>query len=184
MSTSALVLAEIVIAKFHDEGESISQLKLQKILYYIKGWSLYIEKQARFPETLEAWDYGPLVYSVRQAYGRFGRGALALEHAIYPADDLLIDAVIQAYGSYPAERLMALTHQDAPWRDHYRCGQDHTPIPDEALMAFFTHEAVKNPVHARFLDTYAANKYGGRVHVDTPPPSPELIASLEVEFGL
>lgn len=186
MSTSAIAVAETVIAKFHEEGEAITQLKLQKILYYIKGWSMVIEKQPRFTETLEAWDYGPLAYSVRQAYGRAGRGALLLEHEIFPADDLLLDTVIDVYGCHTAEQLLALTHHDAPWHEYYRFDQDRTPIPDEAIRRFFSgKDALKNPVHALFIDTYTVRKYGGAARVDEniPPPTTAQIAEWEASLS-
>ncbi len=183
---STLDIAETLVAKFHEEGESLTQLKLQKLLYYVKGWSVAAEGVPRFNEQLEAWKYGPLAYSVRQAYGRFGRGPLVLDRELFPPDDLLIDTVLDVYGAMDAEDLLALTHLDAPWQINYRPTIDRNPIPDSDIAEFFrSHKALDNPVHARFHDLYAARKFGvGVVEIRLAAPTDAQKAGWEGSLGL
>lgn len=182
---STLNIADALVAKIHAEGESVTQLKLQKLLYYVKGWSLAAEGSARFSEPLEAWKYGPLAYSVRQEYGRFGRGPLILDHELFPPDDLLLDTVLDVYGSMDAEELLALTHMDDPWRENYRPTVDRNPIPDRDIANFFCGSKVLgNPIHARFYDLYAQRKFDVKpVEVDLPPCSREMAAAWEASIG-
>ena len=41
-------------------GDIISNLKLQKLLYYVQGFHLAIENEPLFMEDIQAWQYGPV----------------------------------------------------------------------------------------------------------------------------
>ena len=45
-------------------GELVSNLKLQKLLYYVQGFHLAVFGEPLFEEEIEAWMYGPVVPSV------------------------------------------------------------------------------------------------------------------------
>jgi uncharacterized phage-associated protein len=42
-----------------EAGDSISNLKLQKLLYYAQGAHLALHNTPLFPEAIEAWTRGP-----------------------------------------------------------------------------------------------------------------------------
>jgi uncharacterized phage-associated protein len=44
-----------------DIGDVISNLKLQKLLYYAQGFYLAIYGKALFEEDIVAWEHGPVV---------------------------------------------------------------------------------------------------------------------------
>src|SRR5690348_2726800 len=54
------------------DGESISPLKLQKLLYFGHGWHLAITGEPLLSERIRAWKYGPVVESIYYQFRRFG----------------------------------------------------------------------------------------------------------------
>lgn len=57
--TTAIEVARYFLAlQDEDAGEGISNLKLQKLLYYAQGIYLAMEGKSLFPERIEAWTYG------------------------------------------------------------------------------------------------------------------------------
>ena len=55
-----------------EQGDSLSNLKLQKLLYYAQGFHLAIKNEPLFDEDIEAWTYGPVVPSVYNQYSQHG----------------------------------------------------------------------------------------------------------------
>lgn len=60
---AALSIARYIIDKCTKERYPISNLQLQKILYYIQREFLQQGMKA-FPEEIEAWQFGPVVPEV------------------------------------------------------------------------------------------------------------------------
>jgi uncharacterized phage-associated protein len=72
-------VADYLLAKAaaEEEGnELISNLKLQKLLYYAQGVHLALHDVALFPEEIQAWMHGPVVPEVYQKYKDGGGEAL------------------------------------------------------------------------------------------------------------
>ena len=104
-----------------EEGELISNLKLQKLLYYAQGFSLAMLNKALFPERIEAWIHGPVVPAVYYEYKRYGRSGLPYKEVDFSQFDEdvreLLDEVYDVYGQYSASVLRNLTHEEPPWRN-------------------------------------------------------------------
>ena len=49
-------------------GETITPLKLQKLLYAVQGWNLVFNGKVMYGERIEAWAHGPVV---AQIYNEF-----------------------------------------------------------------------------------------------------------------
>ena len=65
-------VAQYIIRRCHLQGRSISNLKLQKILYFVQAQYLVTTGNKCFSEDIEAWDFGPVVpvaYHYYKAYG-------------------------------------------------------------------------------------------------------------------
>src|SRR4051812_7079696 len=59
-----------------DAGDNISNLKLQKFLYYAQGFHLAMFGVKLFDEPVKAWTHGPVVESIYHKYKGFGAGAI------------------------------------------------------------------------------------------------------------
>ena len=54
------------------EREPITQMKVQKLVYFAHGWHLGITQKPLINEQVEAWPYGPVIPSLYQDLKRWG----------------------------------------------------------------------------------------------------------------
>lgn len=122
MSYSVVDIAKKIISKTDTErGDIISNLKLQKMLYYMQGFHLAAFNEPLFEEEIEAWQYGPVVPSVYEEFKSFGSGAIELEEGYSPIElkeeeEDLFGCVYEEYGQFSAIKLMNMTHDESPWK--------------------------------------------------------------------
>ncbi|MDP9363220.1 MAG: DUF4065 domain-containing protein [Chloroflexota bacterium] len=122
-------------------GENITNLKLQKLVYYAQGFHLAWYGEPLFPEPIEAWAHGPVVRPLYFEYQRHGANPLQTPEGFDPGtiDERtrqLLEEVYQVYGQYSAWALRNLTHEEAPWKDTPR----NAAIPHEAMRTFFADQ--------------------------------------------
>ena len=109
-------VAAAVIAR----AGAVDQIKLQKLLYYAQGWSLAWRGEALFPETVEAWRWGPVVDAAYQDYKRHGmdefeRPESGDSEALTVEELGVVAAVVDRYGQLGQWELQQLTHEDPAW---------------------------------------------------------------------
>nr|DAK33499.1 MAG TPA: hypothetical protein [Caudoviricetes sp.] len=75
---NALRIALYVIKRYMERAAEISNLKLQKVLYFIQKGFLYIRKNPCFKDRIEAWRYGPVVPSVYNIFSASGSSGIKL----------------------------------------------------------------------------------------------------------
>ncbi len=119
-------------------GDLMSNMKLQKLLYYTQGFHLAIHNEPLFDDRIVAWQYGPVVLSVYERFKQHGGDAIpALDHeaGINLSDQQrkLIAEVYEQYGQYSAWKLARMTHEEPPWKD---TGYNE-PISHDALRRYF-----------------------------------------------
>lgn len=156
---SALDIARYVINFYNNENVPISNLKLQKVLYFIQANFLKINGKNCFNEKIHAWDYGPVVPEIYREFKGFGSNNIPLIKRIYSInantgvfeekefnmdfienrDKNLIDAVIRMCEPYSAIGLANISHQQIPWKKTYKRGQDNV-IPSELIKECFESE--------------------------------------------
>jgi uncharacterized phage-associated protein len=120
-SLTAIDIADYFIAAVdYDSGDNITNLKLQKLLYYAQGFHVAMrEGQPLFSESVLAWKHGPVV---RQVYARYNCQWHPIDPKssfhpgdYAPEDRELLDAIWSTYGQFSAEKLEAMTHEESPW---------------------------------------------------------------------
>lgn len=103
-----------------DCGDEISNLKLQKILYYMQGFHLACFGTPLFEDDIEAWMYGPVVPSVYDLYKANGSNDIPLPEGdiveLTPEEEDIFNQVYDAYGQFSAFKLMEMTHDEYPWK--------------------------------------------------------------------
>lgn len=135
----AIEIAKAILKLADPEvGDIISNLKLQKLLYYVQGFSLAMHDKPIFEEEVRAWEYGPVVVEVYQEYKEYGSGAIPVDNIelsqkITAEEKKLICEVYDVYGQFSALKLMQLTHDESPWKNTVRNGV----IPHEAMKSYF-----------------------------------------------
>ncbi|MBD2384884.1 SocA family protein [Cylindrospermum sp. FACHB-282] len=105
-----------------DAGDLISNLKLQKLLYYAQGFHLALYDKPLFSEPIEAWRYGPVVPEVYHEYKNCGSDAIPIPEDIdfskFNEQTVeLLNEVYNVYGQFSAWKLRNMTHNEDPWKD-------------------------------------------------------------------
>lgn len=135
---SALNIAKYTIDKCTKEMHPISNLQLQKILYYIQREFLQQGIRA-FPEEIEAWQFGPVVPEVYRQYCGFGALPIRMRYAVnMESDDArIINPIIERKRMLNPWDMVSDTHSTGKaWDLTYRGGQgDHQIIPQELIKS-------------------------------------------------
>ncbi|MBF0137457.1 MAG: SocA family protein [Magnetococcales bacterium] len=124
-----------------DAGDFISNMKLQKLVYYAQGFHLAMFDKPLFMEPITAWTHGPVVPLLYQEFKKFGSGPIPRPEemdfdSFQKEQRKCLDEVYNVYGQYDAWKLRNLTHDEPPWRETY----DQEPggvIPLEAMKDYF-----------------------------------------------
>lgn len=142
MKYSVIDIANKIIANTNaEQGEIISNLKLQKLLYYLQGYSLAIFGYPLFEDDFEAWQYGPVVRTAYFHFKDFGSGAITYNVGmeivkLEEHEEEIFSQVMREYGQFSAIKLMEMTHSESPWKLVFNT----TPqgqIKKELLVDFF-----------------------------------------------
>jgi uncharacterized phage-associated protein len=122
MIHSAINIAKTLLTLSNPEyGDIISNLKLQKLLYYSQGLHIALSGEALFNDNIVAWQYGPVVENVYREFKVYGSGAIPVPENFdnsYLSDDQLeiLKDVYGVFGQFSALKLMEMTHSEMPWK--------------------------------------------------------------------
>lgn len=127
-------------------GEPISNLQLQKFLYYEQGIYLAMYSKPLFENEIQAWRYGPVVPDVYYWFNinlsnkiRGGNNTSnklekeAIDVIEYVADELI---------SISPFDLVEQTHREAPWKEAYIKGFNEVILPD-TIREFFIENCIE-----------------------------------------
>lgn len=145
------------IINYCSEYNGISNLKLQKILYFVQAQFLITESVPCFKERIEAWDFGPVVPVAYHEYKQYGATTIPIvgfyfktdpnnfwnvekiifdENVISIKDREKIKDVVNLFANYSATSLVDLTHRQDPWKNAYYIGAN-CEITNEEIKRFF-----------------------------------------------
>ena len=139
----AIDIANLFIKLANGVGDTIDDLKLNKLLFYTQGWSLARSGKTLFDDEIEAWDYGPVAPDVYHTFKGYKSNPITeptfdFDESSLTADELeLVLDVYSYYGKYTSRTLVNMTHEkDTPWRKVYVPGQN-VPIPEPLMKEHF-----------------------------------------------
>lgn len=100
--------------------ENITNLKLQKLLYYAQGFHLAISGEPLFEEEIQAWLHGPVVPEVYSRYRSFTYNDIDERYDMRMGDLTaeereLLDDVWNMFKKYSGKVLEEMTHNEDPW---------------------------------------------------------------------
>lgn len=133
----------LFIARKDNAGDTISNLKIQKMLYYAQGEFLAFFDVALFPEKIEAWKHGPVVKKIYDNFRKYGKLAIDFKELenfrseIYTKEHLdFLPFIYKKYNSLSAWDLAQKTHKETPWLKNYT-ENNTNEIPLKDLKEFF-----------------------------------------------
>jgi len=120
---TALDVAKYFLAKTDEEvGATVSNLKLQKLIYYAQGYNLAVTGKPLFKDKIKAWQHGPVIPALYHKYKKYGSDPIpkpdGLDLKKYtPKQVELLDEVYEVCGQFSAWKLRNMTHEEPPWKD-------------------------------------------------------------------
>lgn len=152
-------LALILIDKSHQQGLSITNQRLQKLLYFVQA--LFIKEKGTlcFLDPMEAWTFGPVVPSVYSVYRIFGGNLIPeikevmdskkkihrlCDVQITEDEERLIDRIIKLTAAIPTREMIRITQFQTPWRLTYDPKVNRIIDPSLMLKRFSKMKGILN----------------------------------------
>lgn len=158
---NVLDLALYIINYCNEKGNSISNLQLQKIVYYVQAAFLVERGKPCFDEEIVHWTYGPVVEKVYNEFRGYGFNPIpkdaryidvvfnnvtnkveihkhGFDNKLFMnSDGALINRVVDAYSGFEPFKLVNKTHKESPWMDTLK----NQIITKESIRNYY----LKNP---------------------------------------
>ena len=128
---SALNVSQYVITQCSKVGKPISNLKLQKVLYFLWVDFYRATKNYLFFDDICAWQLGPVVPDVSYQYCSYGGRPIysTYESAITAPDEVLLKNFITKYMDIPSSTLVNRTHAPgSAWDQIYQNGTGNRKV--------------------------------------------------------
>ncbi len=132
----AIELAHFIIATYPDKG--ITPMKLQKLAYYAKSWSL-VAQHPFIQADFKKWTYGPVNALIYNTYKQHGADTISPDKkplSISKKREKLLRFILDNYIDYSAFTLSAMTHNEAPWLE----AEENAVISDAAIISYYSNQ--------------------------------------------
>ena len=134
---SAIVISKHIVTKCINDNFPISNLQLQKILYYIQKDYL-VRDSIAFSDDIEAWQFGPVVPNVYYHFCVFGAMPITNTYEsidIEPEDLQTINRIVEEKRKLDPWDMVEETHKkNGAWDQVYQNGiGNHKVIPHSLI---------------------------------------------------
>lgn len=137
----AMDVADEIITLAQRENNPVSNLKLQKMMYFLNALSLILRNKPLIDDQdFEKWDYGPVIHSVYTEYSINGRNVITKpeEHLSFKSDENGLLSPIRknfdendltqeerdfiwqnmnTFLKYSASQLVNFSHRETQWKN-------------------------------------------------------------------
>lgn len=157
MSHDGKAVANVVLEICWAADRPVTNLAVQKIVYFCHVWSLIDLKRPLIRHAFEAWRHGPVLPYLYHEFKEFGERPIrrkayrvdlktgerivAMDLFDQPAQDV-IERVTNFYGRLPARTLVDMTHvENGPWHQVWNHDGFSNPgmnIRDEDIVKFYS----------------------------------------------
>ena len=133
---NAIDLAKYIVTKCYDNDNPISNLQLQKILFFVQK-DFLLRDDIAFLETIEAWQFGPVVPVVYYHFCGYGAMPITDKYSvnISEEDKIYIDKIIDEKSAMNPWDLVAETHKpNGAWEKVYDNGAGNHKVISVELI--------------------------------------------------
>jgi uncharacterized phage-associated protein len=137
-------VADFLLTECREQGEVLTNLKLQKLLYYSQAWFLALNDRALFEEDFQAWAHGPVLPSQYHRFKEYAWRPLTVEVDVPDISGEIgehLTAIIEEFGTETAVALELMTHRETPWieaRDDLPSGAiSAAPISKDSMKDYY-----------------------------------------------
>jgi uncharacterized phage-associated protein len=152
MPYHADLIAYVFAKRGIKEDNPVTQMKLQKMVYFAHGYHLAVYGKPLIEEEFEAWKFGPVIPSIYHAYKLFGSEPITDLFLISNESELeekslnlletakeAIDYTWEATKNVSANTLSAWSHKvGSPWADAFKPNVNSIPIRNDRIGKYFT----------------------------------------------
>lgn len=151
---TATAVAQAFLDLAYREGLQLTNMQLQKLVFFAHGAHLAAYGQPLINEPIKAWDFGPVIPSLYEKLR--GYGAMAVPHLIdqweriHPnsSDFQAVRSAWKAYGHLDAWTLSDITHQPgSPWEQVWNNGGRYSDIPDYVIQQYYLNRINRGSSH-------------------------------------
>lgn len=134
--------------KLGKSDNDITNLKLNKLLYFSQGAYLAKYDKPLFSNKIEAWTHGPVVVDVYKKMQVFGKNVINSDYKNDFSDiseeklEVLID-VLSKYAGTTAWKLREITHTQDPWIKAIN-NKNSNEISNEDIKKFFKENPIES----------------------------------------
>ncbi|MEA3467017.1 MAG: DUF4065 domain-containing protein [Thermodesulfobacteriota bacterium] len=132
---SATILAEFILTSYPDKN--ITPMKLQKLAYYAKAWTLVANRQCTDAQ-FERWQFGPVNREIYQKYKLYSRENIPIpvdmQTRVQGEDADFLKFILNNYVDHSAVALSAMTHKEKPWVETL----PDAVIPDDVIREYYS----------------------------------------------
>jgi uncharacterized phage-associated protein len=122
----AVDIAKYILLIANENGDIVTNLKLQKLLYYAQAWYMvHHEGKKLFSNDIEAWKFGPVVKGVYDLYKKFSRNPIDEDvdeknlSCLSPEDRKFMDEFLGEFMDHSALSLINMIHNELPWQEAF-----------------------------------------------------------------
>lgn len=139
----AKTIANFLVYIMSDAFDDLTNMKINKLLYFAQGHYIKKYNTPLFYDTIEAWEHGPVVPEVYFFYRKYGDKPIteydsATVEEVTPEAEEVLYSVARNYGKYTASVLRNMTHVvGSPWDLVYQEGNTHIEIPLTLIQSYF-----------------------------------------------
>lgn len=133
-----IFLSSKAVVGDNNEREGITNLKLQKILYFAQAYYLAKLGKPLFKESIEAWNYGPVVPEIYHKYKRYKNNAIIStkdNSTLTDEDKQNLNKIWESFGAYSASRLVDIVHSHTPWQEAN--GSGNKVISNKSIKEYY-----------------------------------------------
>ncbi len=140
---TAIDVANAFVELGASTNTEMTNMKIIKLVFLAQAWSLARYGQPIFEEDFQAWEHGPVVPTVYNAFKQYGKERITKttegydETVFSPQEEEIILDVFREYGSSTAFALRNMTHRvGTPWEEVYSLGENAT-ISKRSIMKYY-----------------------------------------------
>lgn len=111
-------VSNFLLHECRERGDVLTNLKLQKLLYYSQAWHLALNDRPLFEEEFQAWVHGPVLPTQYQRFNGFRWQPIVADverPVISEPLEKFFSEIIDVFGSENAVSLELMTHRERPW---------------------------------------------------------------------
>lgn len=134
----AIDISKYIINKCVNDEKYISNLSLQKILYFIQKEFLKTRGERAFSDYIEAWQFGPVIPEVYYRY--CGSGGMTIvfsfeDYTLKEYDQLTIDRIVDEKRELSPWKLVEETYKpNGAWAKTYKNGKGYRDVIPISLI--------------------------------------------------